>query len=233
MNNNGAKKAAKDDEEEDDDADDAEEGEEDDDQVEDDKDSASDEEKKPTAAADKKKSDTDGAKSKAGGGAADKSAVAKKTDSKTKNGKVEKSEDNDKDEDDDDEGDGLDENNEVAEDDENVVALAEIDRINENINKTRVDGLQVLHAVSIGLLHGVFQEQDLKYYLYFVRSYALVHRAKTMWSKRICARLLALSLPKTRRNSKRSTSPLRNWTTKLCVASVRFLYWIARVARMR
>lgn len=46
------------------------------------------------------------------------------------------------------EGDGLDENNEVAEDDENVVALAEIDRINENINKTRVDGLQVLHSVS-------------------------------------------------------------------------------------
>lgn len=35
----------------------------------------------------------------------------------------------------------------MAEDDENVVALAEIDKINENINKTRVDGLQTLHAV--------------------------------------------------------------------------------------
>lgn len=232
MNNNGAKKAAKDDEE-DDDADDAEEGEEDDDQVDDDKDSASDEEKKPTAA-DKKKGDTDGAKSKAAsGGAADKSAVAKKTDSKAKNGKVEKSEDNDKDEDDDDEGDGLDENNEVAEDDENVVALAEIDRINENINKTRVDGLQVLHAVSLGLLQGVLEEHDLKIYFYFIHSSALVPRAKTMWSKRICARLLALSLPKTRRSSKRNTIPLRSWTTKHCVASARFLYWIARVARTR
>lgn len=229
MNNNGAKKAAKDDEEEDDDADDAEEGEEDDDQVDDDKDSASDEEKKPTAA-DKKKGDTDGAKSKA---ASDKSAVAKKTDSKAKNGKVEKSEDNDKDEDDDDEGDGLDENNEVAEDDENVVALAEIDRINENINKTRVDGLQVLHAVSLRLLQGVLEKHDLKIYFYFIHSSALVPRAKTMWSKRICARLLALSLPKTRRSSKRNTIPLRSWTTKHCEASARFLYWIARVARTR
>jgi len=64
-------------------------------------------------------------------------------------------EDDEEDEDDEDaedadgdENDGLDKNNEVAEDDENVVALAEIDRINENINKTRVDGLQTLHAVS-------------------------------------------------------------------------------------
>lgn len=41
------------------------------------------------------------------------------------------------------------ENQQVDEDDESVVALAEIDRINDNINKTRVDGLQTLHEVSI------------------------------------------------------------------------------------
>lgn len=94
---------------------------------------------------DDKKKDADG-KAKSG---ADK---AKKPEVKAKNGKVEKDdedEDEDAEDDEEDENDGLDKNNEVAEDDENVVALAEIDRINENINKTRVDGLQALHAVSL------------------------------------------------------------------------------------
>lgn len=68
----------------------------------------------------------------------------------------------------------------MAEDDENVVALGEIDRINENINKTRVDGLQVLHAVSFvsgfeGFKKVIF---TLNFILY---SSALKPRARTMW----------------------------------------------------
>uniref|UniRef100_A0A1B0B7E6 XPG N-terminal domain-containing protein n=1 Tax=Glossina palpalis gambiensis TaxID=67801 RepID=A0A1B0B7E6_9MUSC len=42
------------------------------------------------------------------------------------------------------------EGEEEVDDDENVVALAEIDKINENINKTRVDGLQTLHTICFG-----------------------------------------------------------------------------------
>ncbi|XP_030375689.1 protein DEK isoform X2 [Scaptodrosophila lebanonensis] len=70
----------------------------------------------------------------------------KKSEPKTKNGKLDKSDT----EVDDYENAVMDKNNEVGEDDENVVALAEIDRINDNINKTRVDGLQTLHVLCFG-----------------------------------------------------------------------------------
>jgi len=94
-------------------------------------------------------------------------------------------EDDEEDEDDEDaedadgdENDGLDKNNEVAEDDENVVALAEIDRINENINKTRVDGLQTLHAVSY---HGsLYPEHILLIQIHSFSSVSAL-RARTMW----------------------------------------------------
>lgn len=45
-----------------------------------------------------------------------------------------------------------------VDDDENVVALAEIDKINENINKTRVDGLQTLHAVTTFICLNLFRK---------------------------------------------------------------------------
>lgn len=45
-----------------------------------------------------------------------------------------------------------------VDDDENVVALAEIDKINENINKTRVDGLQTLHTVRTFALLSIEQQ---------------------------------------------------------------------------
>lgn len=105
------------------------------------------------------------------GGATTAAAVDKK-----KSGKEQAKEKNDKkaDKNKEDKSDEVEnENQEVDEDDENVVALAEIDRINDNINKTRVDGLQTLHEVCIIIIINAKDLSVLFYIYYIIKTFTL------------------------------------------------------------
>ncbi|CAD7012090.1 unnamed protein product [Ceratitis capitata] len=105
----------------------------------DDKDDVTDGEDKKTDGKEKNGTATGGADGVATAPVADKKKATKEQGKEKNDKKVDKNKD-DKEE----QEDVGDDNKEVDEEEEGV-ALAEIDRINDNINKTRVDGLQTLH----------------------------------------------------------------------------------------